>query len=136
MKRVLVLNLLILNILILFSSCSRKEKDGDWDDNIKLSTKTDLFEATTDSVLITTKGDTWWVSYISVDNAYFYGFEGANQLSESYIIKQDCFVVERRDKNTLFIKLKENDTNNNRIVTIGLQAGDYFDSVTITQKRT
>jgi hypothetical protein len=42
--------------------------------------------------------------------------------------------VERRDKTKLFIKVDENPANVQRLITVGLEAGDYFDKVTITQK--
>jgi hypothetical protein len=133
MKRVLIIILLVSNIIFIISSCTHNRKDGDWDDNIKLSVRTDEFTATPDSIIITTKGSWWWISDITVNDNHFYGF-GINPDSESYIIKKDCFLVERRDEHTLFIRLDENPLNVRRIVTIGLEAGDYFDRVTITQK--
>jgi len=114
-------------------SCS-DTKDGDWDDNIKLSTKAVEFSALSDSVTITTGGSWWWVTDVSVNATNFYGFEGINLEAENYTIARDCFVVERRGKNTLFIKVEENPLTVPRIVTVGLEAGDYFDRVTITQK--
>lgn len=42
-------------------------------------------------------------------------------------------MVERRDKNTLFMKLNDNNTAKERVMTITLEAGDYFDYVTIKQ---
>jgi hypothetical protein len=85
-------------------------------------------------VTIKTGGSGWWISDISVNRNYIYNFNGINIESDSYVIKQDCFWVERQDKNTLFIKVAENTLNVQRIITVGLQAGDYFDRVTITQK--
>ena len=108
-------------------------KDGVWDDNIKLSLKTDEFTANADSIMITTQGSWWWICDITVNDNHFYGF-GINPDSDNYRIKQDCFIVERRDKHTLFIRLDENPLNISRIITVGLEAGDYFDRVTITQK--
>lgn len=119
--------------LISCYTCSEK-KVGDWDDNIKLSTKAVEFSALSDSVTIKTGGSGWWVSDVSVNSDWFYGFKDINLEADSYTIQQDCFVVERRDKNTLFIKVDENPLNVQRIITVGLEAGDYFDRVTITQK--
>jgi hypothetical protein len=133
MKRFLLIILVVASISVIIISCTRVRKDGDWDDNIKLSVKTDEFTSLADSVIITTKGSWWWISDITVNENHFYGF-GINPDSESYIIKQDCFIVERRDEHTLFIRLEENPLNVIRSVTVGLQAGDYFDRVTITQK--
>jgi hypothetical protein len=135
MKRNLNVSLAIIFAIILFS-CTKvnQRKDGDWDDNIHLSTKTVEFKATSDSVIIKTEGNWWWVSDISVDTKAYFGFEGVDLQADNYIIKQDCFVVERRDKNTLFIKAEANPNNVKRIISVGLEAGDYFDRVTVTQK--
>lgn len=131
MKKVLFLNLFIVSV-ITFYSCS--ENKGIWDDNIHLSTKAVEFSASGDSVIIKTGGTSWWISNVAVDSTYYYNFTGVNVLTDNYSIKQDCFVVERRDKNTLFIKVDANPLNVKRIIGVGLQAGDYFDGVTITQK--
>jgi hypothetical protein len=132
MKNILHFTTLILFINT-FYSCSEK-KVGNWDDNIKLSTKAIEFSASGDSVTIKTEGSWWWITDITVDSIYFYGFKGVDLQSDNYSIKQDCFDVERRDKNTLFIKVDANPLNVKRIITVGLEAGDYFDKITITQK--
>lgn len=132
MIRILSFTLLTVFISIIYS-CSENEV-GKWDDNIKLSTKNVEFSALSDSVTITAGGSWWWVSDVSVNSDWFYGFKNINLEADSYQIKQDCFVVERRDKNTLFIKVDENPLSVQRIITVGLQAGDYVDRVTITQK--
>ncbi len=132
MNKAIIVNLLII-IAITNYSCSKK-KIGDWDDIIKLSTKEVEFNSTADSVIITTEGSWWWITDISVDGKYYYDFTGIDLQANSYSIKQDCFNVEKRDNKTLFIKLDGNPLIVNRIITIGLEAGDYFDRITITQK--
>lgn len=131
MKRILNFALLIV-LIISFNSCSRKV--GDWDDNIKLSTRTVEFNALGDSVVVKTGGSWWWINSISVNGTYFQGSDDSNYDLYNYTIKHDCFIVERRDKNTLFVKVNENPLNDKRVIKIELEAGDYFDSVTITQK--
>jgi len=42
--------------------------------------------------------------------------------------------VERRNTNTLFIKVVPNTVCTKRTIKVCLQDGDYFDFVTITQK--
>ncbi len=117
-------------------SCKKEESRliGDWDDNIHLSQKTAEFKAVGDSVIVTTKGTWWWVDGVTVDGTDYYNFTDVDIEASSYIIAQDCFVVERRNKTTLVIKLDANPLNTARVVTVGLEAGDYFDRVTITQK--
>jgi hypothetical protein len=127
MKKASNFILFVLSITLILSSC------GGWRDNIKLSTKSAEFSAKGDSILITTKGDSWWLSNITVDNKIFDKFDGIDVLSDSYIVKQDCFIFQRRDGNTLFIKLEPNLLSVKRTVIFELEAGDYFDRVTITQ---
>ena len=124
--------LLILTI-VLVSACNNE--DGKWDDIIKLSTKNVEFGVKADSVVITTEGDWWWINMIELNDSIYcyYNNENIDLESDSYTIIEDDFTVERRDKNTLFIKMEENLTGEERVLIIGLEAGDYFDHVIITQ---
>ena len=132
MKKTFCFTLMIV-FIIAFYSCSKPK--GDWPDNIGLSTKVVEFNAQSDSVTITTFGSSWWIGDVSVNSDWYYNFNlEVNLETDSYIIKHDCFTVERRDKHKLLIKVDENPLNIQRIITVGLQAGDYFDRVTITQK--
>ena len=125
---------LSLNLILIITLCSCIKPKGIWEDNINLSVKTVEFSALSDSVVISTLGTSWYVSDVSVDNAWFYDFRDVNLQADSYVIKQDCFIVERRNKNKLFIKLEANPGNIQRIITVGVVAGDYGDRVTIIQK--
>ena len=118
-------------IIMILVSCIKPL--GIWDDNIHLATKTAEFSALGDSVTIKTGGNWWWISDISVDGKWYYGFTGIDLQADSYSVKQDCFEVKRLDKNTLFIRVDANPINLKRIITVGVEAGDYFDRVTITQ---
>ncbi|MGQ1948458.1 hypothetical protein ACT3CD_15300 [Geofilum sp. OHC36d9] len=133
MKKTIILLMTILGL----SSCSEKKDSliGLWDDIIKLSTKNVTLTAKTDSVTITTEGDWWWINSISFDDStyIYYNRKDIDLESDSYSIKEDFFIVERRDKNTLFVKLYENSTNRKRGMSITLEAGDYFDYINITQ---
>ena len=129
MKKLLVSVLLLITVIII-NSCVEK---GRWPDNIHLSAKTVTFSADGDSVTIKTKGTWWWVSCVSVDSTWYYNFTGVDPESDNYKIKDACFDVERRDKTTLFIKVYPNPNPIKRIITVGLEAGDYFDNVTVTQ---
>lgn len=135
MKKVIVL---ILSVFLMTSCSDKEEKEeliGIWDDNIKLSTKNVDFSSEKDSVIITTEGDWWWIDGITFEDSIYtyYGREDINLESEVYTINEDHFVVERRDKNTLFIQLDENSTGIERIMNITLEAGDYFDYLQIKQ---
>lgn len=127
-------SLLIIFSSILFSCSDTKRNEGEWDDNIKLSQKLVEFNATADSVIITTEGSWWWITNVSVNGTYFHVTPDIDVESDHYLFKQDCFTVERRDKNILFIMLEANPLKVKRIVSVELEAGDYFDQVSITQK--
>ena len=132
------MNKILILILSTFmiASCSIKETpDGIWEDNIHLSTKNVAFSSGEDSVSITTGGVWWWITALTFnDSTYNYdGREDLNLESESYSIKEEDFIVERRDKNTLFVKFNQNKTQYERVMIIYLEAGDYFDSVKIKQ---
>jgi len=107
---------------------------GKWDDNIHLSFKSAEFNATGDSIIIKTEGTSWWLSNISVDTVNYYDFRGMDLLADKYSFQRDNIFVERRDKKTLFVRADSNPLKVKRTITIGFEAGDYFDRVTITQK--
>ena len=124
-------------LVFILYSCSKKEINGVWSDNILLSKKSAEFNPLGDSITITTKGIGWRIidiAVISVDTLFFYNFSGINMMATNYVIKQNCFDVEHRDSNTLFIKIDANPFNVKRIIDVGLASGDYSSGVTITQK--
>ena len=131
----LLFSFLIIGLVLMSYSCSNKQfNDGEWDDCIKLSAKNVEFASSEDSVIIKTGGTGWWITHVSVNDDRFYSFENVNPRADKFLIELDCFVIERRDKHTLFIKLEKNPLEVERIITIGLEAGDYFDGIKITQK--
>lgn len=132
MKKVMVL---AMSFFILISCSDNEDPIGKWDDIIKLSTKNVNLTAKTDSVTITTEGDWWWINGIAFeDSTYsYYNRDDINLESDYYSIKEEHFVVERQDKNTLFVKIFENNTGTERQMNISLEAGNYFDYVTIIQ---
>ena len=106
-----------------------------WRDNIGLSVKDAVFGAEADSIIITTEGTSWWIDNISInDTTYsFYNDAIIDLLGDRYTLKKDCFIVEKRDKTTLFVKMDANTTREERFMTITFEAGDYFDYVHIKQ---
>jgi len=123
---------LLFFLIIIFDSCRGK---GKWDDNIHLSIRYVEFSASGDSITIKTLGSAWWIGDISVDDKWYSGFASIDQIhTEKYSIIKDCVDVKRLDKNTFTIKVEANPNTVNRIITVGLEAGDYGDRVTITQK--
>lgn len=124
-------------VLLTLTSCNlfSDEYEEKWSDKIKLSQKKTEFSADGDSVLIATGGKSWWINHVNVDGKTFFD---KNRLSQDtvnfYQFKDDCFTIERRTRNSLFIKLDENTTSKPREVFVRLQAGNYFDGVKVSQK--
>lgn len=126
--------LLIISAFIgILTSCEKDTPIGIWDDNIKLSTKNASFHAAADCVIISTEGTWWWVTDISVGDSIFSDFRDVNLESDHYLIEREGVVVERRNSTTLFIKADANTSGAERTIKIGLEAGDYFDGIVITQ---
>lgn len=80
-RQILNSTLFFVFIIALFA-CSKK--DGDWDDNIKLSTKDVAFSALGDSVTVTTGGAWWWISDVCVNRVCFYDFRDVDLESDTY----------------------------------------------------
>ncbi len=130
MKKLLV----FIALAALFSAC-QKTPDGKWEDNIKLSVKNVQFGPGADSVTITTQGDWWWIDGITFDDSTYctQADKNYNPETEHYTFARDGYVVEKRDKHTLFVKLGKNTTGKERTLCVSLEAGDYFDGVTVKQ---
>lgn len=134
MKRILSFNLLIAFVVVVCSCSDKTTKVGDWSDNIQLSAKSVVLSASSDSVVLKTGGSSWWITDVTVGDVHFNNHMYVGHETDTCSIKHDGFVVVRRDKSTLVIKVDENLLAVQRIITVGLEAGDYFDRVTITQK--
>jgi hypothetical protein len=122
-------------MFLLFSCSDKEDPIGKWDDIIKLSEKEVDFSAATDSVIITTQGTWWWVHSISLNGAsyLYYDAPGVDLESDNYTIEEQEFTVERRNATTLFVKMNANTSNEERVLDITLEAGNYFDRVCIRQ---
>lgn len=113
-------------------SCS-DSSDGDWDDNIKLSQKELRFDSLENLAVITTEGDSWWISGIFFKDGQTFDLRNVDTTANNFTITESAFTLERKNGKELSIKLYENTTGSERILTVGLQAGNYFDGITIIQ---
>ena len=127
MKKNIILILFFLTIL----SCS-DSKDGDWDDNIKLSQKEVRFSSDQNIAAISTQGTGWWISEISMDGELI-ELNGVDTTKENFTIEGTEFTFERKNSKEIYISMKQNQTELERVLSIGLQAGNYFDGIKITQ---
>jgi len=125
-------NIILLLIILLNLSCT-DNKDGDWDDNIKLSQKEFQFDGLENSATITTEGSSWWISEIFFKDGETFDLSNIDTTSENFTITESEFTLERINGKEIVIKLFENTTGSERIFNIGLQAGNYFDGITIIQ---
>lgn len=123
---------------VLFVSCSSDDiKDyplGPSGDEIKLSKKEASFTSEANTITITAEYKTWWVNGFAIDKVRI-DKGNVDLLAENFIFKNDDFEVEKKNGNTLIIKMNKNTTNKDRLLTIGLQAGNYFESINITQSK-
>jgi len=120
-------------ILVSNLSCSNSDSPiGKWDDNIKLSQKEAQFSADNESIVITTEGKSWWVNGISL-NGISINISGIDTSAKNFVIDETEFRIERKNTTEIHIEMKKNQTSSERVLIIGLEAGDYFDGIKITQ---
>ncbi|GBF22559.1 hypothetical protein C21_04754 [Arenibacter sp. NBRC 103722] len=127
MKKIITLTVFFLLVL----SCS-DSKDGDWEDNIKLSQKEVQFSSAQNNIEISTEGTGWWIGEVSMDGELF-DLNGIDTTKENFTIEEIEFSIERKNSTEIFISMQQNPTESARVLIIGLQSGDYFDGVKITQ---
>ncbi|MBA6314654.1 hypothetical protein [Cellulophaga baltica] len=127
MKKIITLTVFFLLVL----SCS-DSKDGDWDDNIKLSQKEVQFSSAQNNIEISTEGTGWWIGEVSMDGEFF-DLNGIDTTKENFTIEEIEFSIERKNSTEIFISMRQNPTESERVLIIGLQSGNYFDGVKITQ---
>ncbi|MFI3317405.1 MAG: BACON domain-containing carbohydrate-binding protein [Rikenellaceae bacterium] len=153
--------LLFMLLALCLSSCDQiiTQEDGDWDDIIKLSTRTLTLDATASSSHITTEGTWWWIlENIRIDDEIFmlysiedeyipdpapsnyiaatFGDPTVNSWSNEYQIigfAHDWFTITRLSAQELKIDVEENTTGEQRELRIYLEAGNYFDYITVLQ---
>lgn len=121
---------LYLCTLIVFS-CT-KSLDGDWEDNINVSQKEVHNSAVENNIEITTKGKGWWINGIWLDKIQL-DLNGIDTTKENFIIEKNEFSIERKSSTEIYITMRANPADSIRILGIGLQSGNYFDGITITQ---
>jgi hypothetical protein len=123
---------------VLFVACSSDDIKnyplGPSGDEIKLSKKEASFTAESSTITITTEYKGWWVNGFSLDKVRI-DKGTVNLLAENFIFKNDVFEVEKKNGNTLIITMSKNTTGTERILNIGLQSGNYFDNINITQSK-
>lgn len=126
---------LLLTAALFFTiSCSKGREIGKWDDNIKLSQKTASFSSNSNSITVTTETTGWWLDGITFNKANV-DLKSIEKTAQNFVLVQPDFKVERKEGNKIIVTMNQNTTNAARLLSIGLQNGDYFDGITITQSK-
>lgn len=124
-----------LSLLSLFSAC--KDGDNQVEDTIGLSTEKITFSAQGGTQQITTEGDSWAVTGISMDGKklkYEYE-ERPSSFQAPFRINTEVLTLERPETmKTLIIKLDENPTEQERIIEVSLFDRDFHTDITIKQE--
>ena len=123
-------------LLVLTSTISCSESDqpiGKWDDNIKLSQKEVQLSVDNDSMVITTEGSWWWIDGIYLNGSSSFDRNEIDTTAENFIIDEIEYRIERKNATEIYIEMAKNETGIERKLMIALQAGNYFDSITVFQ---
>ncbi|MRX63468.1 hypothetical protein [Maribacter luteus] len=123
-------------LLVLTSSISCSESDqpiGKWDDNIKLSQKEVQLCVDNDSIVIITEGSWWWIDGIYLNGSSSFDRNEIDTTAENFIIDEIEYRIERKNATEIYIEMAKNETGIERKLMIALQAGNYFDSITVSQ---
>jgi hypothetical protein len=129
----------LLSIMLLsFVSCDNDKispnRDGDWDDNIKLSKKEVTVTSSSNTVTIYTERDGWWLNGIWLNNDIV-DLNRSTVLLKDFVITNPEFQVERKNGKTILITMNKNTTNADRVLYVSLQNGDYFDGIAVIQSK-
>ena len=123
-------------LLVLTSTISCSESDqpiGKWDDNIKLSQKEVQLSVDNDSMVITTEGSWWWIDGIYLNGSSSFDRNEIDTTAENFVIDEIEYRIERKNATEIYIEMAKNETGIERKLMIALQAGNYFDSITVSQ---
>lgn len=127
--------------LLLICSCSDDDNNegiilgcGN-EDIIGISKKEVQFKSETDSVLIITRSDFWQLSEIQLEGSPLRDLAKVDVAAPNFIVEDSAFVVERRNRNEVYITMSENKTDENRKLTVLLQLGNCFDRIIIEQTK-
>ncbi|MCE1198919.1 MAG: hypothetical protein LWW85_08115 [Marinilabiliales bacterium] len=133
-KQTFTSQIFCLLLAVVSLSCSKKAPIGQWENNIQLSQNEVIFGSQKDSITLSAKGSYWWINLAWSGDDKYRGEPSQNPASVGYTIDLGYGRVERTGTHALFIRLNANPNKTERVVHIELEAGDYFDLVTITQK--
>ena len=121
-------------MILLIISCKKDQLIGNWKDNIKLSQKAVTLNANLNSITINTESTSWWLNNIML-NKVDVDLSTVKKTDKNFVVNNADVKVERINGNTIVITMNRNTTGFDRLLTIGLQNGNYFDGIEITQQK-
>lgn len=130
MKKLINLKISVI-FLILISNLSCSDSGETWD-LIQLSQKKVEFNNEQNSIIITTKGEWWWIDEISLNNTTV-NLSDIDTRNENIVIETSEFKIERKNNTKIHIEMTKNQTGSERKLIIVLNAGDYYDRIKVTQ---
>ena len=83
------------------------------------------------NIEILTIGTGWWIGEVSINGESF-DLEGIDTTNENFIIIQTEFTIERKNSTEVYISMQQNQSETERVLLTGLQAGTYFDEIKVT----
>ncbi|NDW10079.1 hypothetical protein [Dysgonomonas sp. 520] len=130
MKKNRLIQFTLLSVLFIFfaTTCKEVGVDGKCSDNINPKKRNVTLSSSEDSVVIETKRQFWWIDGVNSEEEYYYT---RNEKRDT--VYGDWFVVTKESDYSFKIKVRENDTEDDRKINVILQAGNCFDYVTATQ---
>ncbi len=138
----------VITLLMSFVLLSCSEEDGKWDDIIKLSQKEVLLDAKKSTVKVTTEGEWWWFVGFTYNDEHIYFSDGKcwneKGVVDDFIIEKgkegvsvirgENFTIERKNTTEIYITMLENKKDKENKLIISLEAGNYFDDISVVQK--
>ena len=86
------------------------------------------FKSEVDSIEITADSDWWWIPSVSFQDSVY-----LPDLSNNDSFMNDFFLIKKQNQKNLFVKINQNNTKSNRIMTIAIQAGNCHSFLNINQ---
>lgn len=136
LKSLLMIMLATLAVLLVSCNNNNTEIEGDWDDNIHLSTRYASFDNNEGSATVTTENGWWWFNEVNINGEHYIPEYQTNMFDKEYItIVADWLTVDRVESKKIRLAVKPNLSGSDRTAYVHVQAGNYFDHITVTQTK-
>lgn len=127
---------ILLCFVLLCFACKTEDEPiiGKCSDPIVPSPQKIDFSSEENSMQIKINHKFWWINGISLDKKHIeLNDENMEGDREKFKIKNENFTIEKTNPTKIIVTMKENKTGKERTLWIGLQAGNCFSGLTVTQ---